>query len=158
MGNKPNYSKYSTPINEPKSVKYWDRELIRTDLWTDWTILKSVLKLQIPDIMKELDIGKKEATQILWSAFVEATCGDEASPCREAYKNFVRGIDGYHFAYWTPRLTIGSDIHDGISEQDALRRYQNWLNSDPSNPIFGKYKVLENLDIVEMKRRKKRSR
>lgn len=156
MGKKYNYSKYATPKSEPKCVKYWDREFVATELWINWTVLKTMLSEKIPSIMDEADVGKKEATNILWTAFIEATCGEEGNPCTEDYKAFCKGLNPYTWAYFTPRLTVGSDIHDGFTEKQALKRYQNWLAADPKNPIFGKYKVLPDLQVVEIKKKQSR--
>lgn len=155
---KPNYSKYVTPSSDPDCVKYWDRELKATALWMDWTLLKTMLKMGLEDIKSSLGVEDAEANQILWTAFIEATCGDRESPCYEHYKNFMRTVDEYHFAYWTPRLTIGSDIHDGFSEKVARQRYANWLNEDIKNPIFGKYKVGVDLSITEIKLNRRRKK
>ncbi len=150
----PNYSKYVTPISAPSCVQYWERELYQTPLWLDWTVLKTVVESSIPEVMESLSIACDEATKVLWDAFIEATCGDQQSPCHSAYRNFMRSMDEYHFAYWIPRLTIGSDIHDGFTEGAARQRYANWLEDDPKNSIFGKYRVLPNLKIIKNRHRR----
>jgi hypothetical protein len=158
MPNKPTprYSRYVTPSTEPDCVKYWDRELAGTSLWIDWTLLKSMMKTQIPDVQAELGGTKREAVDVLWSAFIEATCGDRQSPCHSLYRNFVKSMDSYGFAFWTPRLTIGSEIHDGFTEKQALQRFANWLADDPQNPIYGNYRVSANLEITEIKKTRRR--
>jgi hypothetical protein len=158
MPNKPTprYSRYVTPSTEPDCVKFWDRELSSTPLWIDWTLLKSLLEAQIPEIQAELGGTKQSATKVLWTAFIEATCGDEESPCHPVYRNFMRSMDEYYFAYWIPRLTIGSDIHEGFSEKVAKQRYANWLADDPQNPVFGRYRVSANLEITEIKKTRRR--
>ena len=70
----------------------------------------------------------------------------------------MKTVNEYTFAYWTPRLTIGSEINDGFTEEQAVMRYQNWLKADKQNPIFGRYRVTQDLEVVEIKRRRKKRR
>ena len=155
---KPNYSKYITPKEDPPCVQYWDREFSASPLWMDWTMLKTMVKTLVPDIQSDLNVGLIEANHVLWTAFVEATCGDVTSPCHDAYVDFMTGMSDYNFAYWLPRLTIGSDIHDGMSEANAMKKFGKWLKAHPSHPIFGRYKVHPNLDITKIPKRRIRKR
>jgi hypothetical protein len=146
---------YTTPEDAPSCVQYWEKELSSTTLWFDWIVLKTVVESEIPNVMNALSCDKNEATQTVWTSFIEATCGDKQSSCYRAYKDFMRRVDEYHFAYWTPRLTIGSDLHDGYSLDKAKQRYANWLNEKPENPIFGRYVVKPDLSIVQHKRKRR---
>lgn len=148
----PNTFQYKTPEHEPQCVHFWERELINTPLWFNWIILKTHLNAEKCRLIQSESCTYEEASDLIWFDFIEATCGVKNSIARKLYSQFLRKIDGYHFAYWIPRLTIGSDIFDGFSEQQARKRYGKWLDDDPENPIFGQYRVTKSLRIVPLKR------
>ena len=148
------YTKYKTPSNQPKSVKYWDKIYRNSDFWFPWVALKTVAESFLPDIMAECECNKSEARHIVWSAYIAATEGDEESPMWDACGDLAIELDDYGFALYTSHLTIGSNIHDGMSEKEAKKHFVQWLRESPENPVYGKYRVTESLKIEPLKRRK----
>lgn len=140
--------KYQTPSISPKCVHYWDAKFLGKTFWADWIIMKSVGESMVPDIKKKLKCDDKKAHQVLWNAFVEATCGDEDSPMWTPSGDFIRSLGDYDLAYYLMHLYIGSDINDGFSEAKAWDRYKAWLKEKKNNGNYGVYRVTPEFEIV----------
>ena len=145
------YTKYKTPKDQPQSVKYWDKIYRKSDFWFSWVALKAVAESFLPDIMEECECDATEARRIVWSAYIAATEGDEESPMWDACGDLAMDLTDYGFALYTSHLTIGSNMHEGLSEKEAKRQYVEWLRESPKNPIYGKFKITESLEIVPLK-------
>jgi hypothetical protein len=146
------YTKHETPSVSPKCVHYWDSKFIHAPFWMDWLLFKAIAESNIPQIKKTQQCTIKKAHQILWNAFVEATCGDEKSPLWDSSGDFIRCLSDYDMAYYLLHLYIGSDINDGFTEEEAIERYKIWLKEKKNNGIYGKYKVTCDLEILPVKK------
>lgn len=154
----PKTKRYKTPKQEPKCVKYWDKQYLGSEFWFDWLMVKNTATHFIPEIMEELDCSIKEAQEVVWTAYIEASCGDEESPMFDAFSELACGLSDYSFALYTMHLTIGSDIHDGFSKSEAKDNYREWLEDDAENRLFGDWMITNKLKIIPSAKRKKKGK
>ena len=152
------YEKYQSDKNSPKSVKYWDSKFIKTDFWIDWILMKAEVESFLAEVKEEFKCKDRKALRIVWSSFIEATCGDEESPMWDITGDFIRGLSEYNMAFYLIHLSIGSDIHDGMTEQEGIDRYVEWLKDSKGNGVYGEYKVTTNLEIVPVGKKFRRKK
>ena len=149
------YTKYKTPQNQSKAVKYWDKVYHGSDFWFDWIALKTTAEYHAKEIQEEEGLSLKEAREIVWNAYIDATEGNEDSPMWIAYEDFCMSLSDIGFAIYTPHLTIGTNIHYGHSEKKAKKMFVDWLRKSPKNPVYGLYRINEDLEILQTKKLKK---
>ena len=144
------HEKFQSDKSDPPCVQYWDKVYKKHSFFFDWLIVKSNASTQVGEVMKELDCDREEAIDTVWNAYIEASCGDKSSPMWEPYSNLARTLDGVNFAIYTSHLTIGSDIHDGYTEKEAIANFKAWLKQGKKNPIYGEWAVTQDLEYVPL--------
>ena len=152
------HEKYQSPKNSPKSVVYWDSKFIHSNFWMEWIIMKAEIEHFLPQVKAEYKCKDRKGLRMLYSSFIEATCGDDESPLWDITGDFVRSLSEHDLAYYLLHLSIGSDIHDGMTEQEGIDRYIEWLNDNRMNGTYGDYKVTTELEIVPVGRRFRKKR
>lgn len=141
------YQPYTTPKTAPQAIHFWDNAYRQTTFWYDWLVLKSTAEFLRQDIQDCLGCTIEEADNAIWHDYIDATEGKTASPMFEVYRNFCMTLTIDTFPLYCVYLSIGCDIHDGLSEREAIEKYKDWLLKDPKNPIYGDYRVHSDLTI-----------
>ena len=141
---------YKTPKHLPKCVKYWDKVFKGKPYFFDWQLIRSLVELNVEEVMSELEIPKKKARTVVWNAYSAAIRGDEDSPLYEDVQDFVEAIEESEMPLFVAYSSIRFDIHVGMSEREAKEAIVAWLKEDPENGIFGKYRLTTRLTVVRV--------
>ena len=127
-----NYTVYKTNRQATKCVKYWDK-VFRETLFFDWQVTYASVEYHIPLIQKELSLSKREARNLVWSAYCDAVTGNVESPFFEEYDQFCTAVTEDLIPFFSLVKCIGVDIHGGIlnakqskSSRMVVRRSTKW--------------------------------
>ena len=147
------YKAYHTNRLAPKCVKYWDRVYRSKEYFYDWQVVVALVEMAVPEIQEELDLNKVNARKLAWEAYCAAIIGDERSPFFELYNDFCEQISDKEVPEFVMTQTVGVDINDGLTEEAALKGFQNWLRENPNNGNFGRYHMDENLAVYRISKK-----
>jgi len=148
--------KWNTPSQEPIYVHYWDKIYQKTDIWFHWIAFKGAAESFLPEIMEDFACNLKEAKEILWESYIDATCGDEESPLWDASGDLLRALSEKDFTFFMIHLAIGTNIYEGNNLEEATQIYVDWLNEDQKeNGRYGKYRVTTDLEIIPVPKKKR---
>ena len=146
-----NYTAYKTNRQAMKCVKYWDKVFRETGLFFDWQVTCASVEYHIPLIQKELGLRKRDARNLVWSAYCDAVTGNVESPFFEEYDQFCASVTEDLIPFFSLVKCIGVDIHGGYTERQAEQEFKNWLSEDPQNGIFGNFQITADLSIERVR-------
>ena len=132
-------------------VKYWNEQFQDLCFWDDFVILKRAIEKRAYKLILKDDISPQEAVQLSWISYIDAVLGAESSVITE-YTLLVQHISDAELPLYLAHTTIGTDIFDGASEQDAQQQYLTWLTDNPKNPIFGEYLLRQDFTVARRPR------
>ena len=144
-----NNKRYKTPRYEQTCVKYWDRSFRTKSFWCDWIIVKVMIDTHLDDIMFAMECLKNEARKIAWGSFIAASHEDD-SPMESIYQDLIVSIPEAEMPLFLCHLGIGSDIFFGHTEREARQLYKEWLDDDPDNAIFGRYRLTKTFKVIPL--------
>lgn len=140
------FEKYKTDKFQPECVQYWDRQFAPLKLWFDWLICKSAAESNLEEVQELFECDKKEAYRLIWGVFISAASGEEKdTPLEDTYASLVRSVSPEEFPLFMAHLCIGASIHDGFDEKESVEIYKEWLLDDPTNRVYGKYQITDDL-------------
>ena len=133
---------------QPRCVCYWDRQFLPYLFWKQWLNLKHTIQNHTADIQAQLECNYRDALDVAWSTYIDVTGGEQDNPFIDEYVQLIRSIEPHELPLYLCHTSIGTDIQNGYSEQEALSIYINWLNDDVDNPIFGDWALTNNLTVM----------
>ena len=141
---------YKSRKDLPKCVHFWDKMFITSSYWLHWMATQGELSSQVTAIIQETDCTREESTAMVWNAFCAAAVGDEESPVWHIFEDLVTAIadsDMPLFVFW---VTLGVDINNGMTPQEAKCSFITWLKEDEQNGLFeGGFRLLPSLEVVQ---------
>ena len=145
------YQCYTTNRQMPKVVKYWDKIFRKTQLFFPWQAALAAVEYHVPMVQQELSLSKKEARDMVWSAFCDAITGDVNSAFFPEYDDLCQMVTDDTMPIFTMAMTVGVDIHAGYSEREAIEEFKIWLAEDPRNGVFGNYRINSDLSVQQVR-------
>ena len=141
-------SAYQTPSSFPGMIQYLDTHLKSLHLWFDWIVFQTKVLSYVTQIKNRVGVTRDRAESIVWSALLAAFEGDRQSPIFRDLHQFLTDIEDAERPIFVAHSMIAIDIHRGAQPDDALQSFLNWLQEDPAHSIFGRYRLLSNLQTV----------
>ncbi len=132
----------------PMCVRYWDRQFANLGFIHQWDALKQIVNEQLPIIRHEFECSHRESLEIAWETYIDASNGEVDNPFQQVYIQLVQSLSEAELPLYLCHTSIGSDIHLGLSESDAIAQYQQWLQDDPEHPIFGQWALTQTLQVI----------
>ena len=132
---------YTIQKSEFAMIKYIERNLLGTQLWFDWVVLKALMLSCTSIVVERTGVTARRAHHMIWNAFVATVDGDERSPVMHEVQTVLRSIPPDIRPIFIGRTMIASDIHKGVAEKLAETKFQEWLQRD-ANSTFGEYRLL----------------
>ena len=133
---------YTIQKSEFAMIKYIERNLLGTQLWFDWVVLKALMLSCTSIVVERTGVTARRAHHMIWNAFVATVDGDVRSPVAHEVQTVLRSIPADMRPIFIGRTIIGADIHKGSTEKNAESNFQEWLQRDDNN-IFGEYRLLD---------------
>ena len=134
---------YKIQQSEFAMIKYIERNFLRTQLWFDWVVLKSMMLSCTSIVVDRTGVTARRAHHMIWNAFVATIEGDTRSPVMHEVQMVLHSIPCEQRPIFIGRTMIAADIHKGVSEKAAESKFQDWLKKD-DNDIFGDVRLLPN--------------
>ena len=144
---------YTIKRSEIGLIKYIEQTLLRTSVWCDWVVLKSLMLSYRTSVVNRTGVTSKRAEQMIWNAFVAAVNGDERSPVYFEFINALGCIPADVKPIFIGRVRIASRIHQGMTVQDAESSFLRWLELD-GNDEFEDYRLLPDFSTEPMGQRR----
>ena len=119
-------------------------------LWADWIDLKTRIEAEYRFVQHHLECTHRQAKKMAWMTYIESTGGEQDNPFLYAHMKFVQSISDIELPLFLCHLCIGTDIQNGHTEAIAIQLYKDWLDEDPSNPVFGDWALTKELRIVPL--------
>jgi hypothetical protein len=132
---------YKIKQSEFAMIKYIERNLLGTQLWFDWIVLKAMMLSCTAIVVERTGVTARRAHHMIWNAFVATIEGDTRSPVMHEVQMIVHSIPSDLRPIFIARTMIAADIHKGSSEKKAEGKFQEWLHQD-DNAIFGDVRLL----------------
>jgi hypothetical protein len=134
--------RYTISRSETSMVKYIERNLLATDLWSDWIVLKTLLLSFTGKVVKRTGVTKTRAYLMIWNAFAASVEGDSRSPVFHEFTRITTSIPADLRPIFLARIMIAVDIHKGATPKVAEEKFLEWLSLD-DNAIFGNHRLLD---------------
>lgn len=145
------YTAYKSNRQAPKCVKYWDAIFRKTELFFVWQATFAAVEYHIPAIQQQLGLSIRDARTLVWNAYCDAATGDVDSPFFEEYDHFCTAVPEELMPLFAMANSVGVDIHGGYSQREAEQEFKSWLSEDPSNGLFGRYRINHDLSIERVR-------
>lgn len=138
---------YTIKRSEFGLVKYMEQTLLRTSLWCDWIVLKSLMLSYRASVVNRTEVTAKRAEQMIWNAFAAAVNGDERSPVYFEFITALGCIPANIKPIFIGRVHIAIRVHQGMTVQEAEHAFLTWLEIE-DNDEFGEYRLLPDFSTV----------
>ena len=135
---------YKIKQSEFAMIKYIERNLLGTQLWFDWIVLKAMMLSCTTIVVERTGVTARRAHHMIWNAFVATVEGDTRSPVMHEVQMILHSIPSDQRPIFIARTMIAADIHKGNTVKVAESNFQEWLKRD-DNAIFGEVRLLPNL-------------
>ena len=139
---------YQTPSSHPEMIQYLDIKFRSLNLWLDWVVFQTTVPSYVPQIKSRVGVTRMRAESIVWSALLAAFEGDRQSPIFRNLNQFLSDMGDSERPIFVAHSMIAIDIHRGARPDEALQSFLKWLEEDPAHSIFGRYRLLSNLQTV----------
>ena len=132
---------YKIQQSEFAMIKYIERNLLGTQLWFDWIVLKAMMLSCTTIVVDRTGVTTRRAHHMIWNAFVATIEGDTRSPVMHEVQMILHSIPPELCPIFIARMMIAADIHKGSAEKIAESKFQEWLKQD-DNAIFDNVRLL----------------
>ena len=134
--------------NTRRAIRYLDVNFRTMRLCFSWVVLKNVLNRQIETYQKAACCSKKEAQSVIWTMFIDINFVQEETYLLRDILDFIVSIDDDELPLYVLHLHIALSISKGISEENAIAQYRQFLRETPAHAIFGDYAITQDFQII----------
>ena len=122
---------YTIQKSEFAMIKYIERNLLGTQLWFDWVVLKALMLSCTSIVVERTGVTARRAHHMIWNAFVATVDGDERSPVMHEVQTVLRSIPRYP-SIFIGRTMIAADIHKGSLKRWLKQSFKSGYTETPT--------------------------